>query len=107
MSSLTHSCHVFLPLPRPFEPSTFINLQADTQFSASMRSTCPNHLILPPLTTTETLSIPKRSKSSSLDFLSFSDTPDIHLIIIHSVLSSLFMSSTFIAHVSLPYIMTL
>src|SRR5687768_2897823 len=97
MSSLTHSCHVFLPLPRPFEPSTFINLQAETQFSASMRSTFPNHLILPRLTTTETLSISKRSKSSSLDFLSFSDTPDIHLII-RSVLSSLFMSSTFIAH---------
>jgi len=52
MSSITHSSHVFLPLPRPLEPSTSIALHADTQLSSLIRSTCPNHLSLLLLTTT-------------------------------------------------------
>ena len=105
MSSSTHSLHVFLGLPRPlpFILSTTIFLHADTQSSGCLRTTCPNHLSLPRLTTTETLSMSSRLNSSALAFLSLSLTPHIHLIIILSVLSSLCISSAFIAHVSLPY----
>ena len=62
MSSSTHSLHVFLGLPRPlpFILSTTIFLHADTQSSGCLRSTCPNHLSLPRLTTTETLSMSSR-----------------------------------------------
>src|SRR5271166_6279814 len=109
MSSSTHSLHVFLGLPRPlpFILSTTIFLHADTQSSGCLRSTCPNHLSLPRLTTTETLSMSSRLNSSALAFLSLSLTPHIHLIIILSVLSSLCISSAFIAHVSLRYTITL
>src|SRR5208282_4096062 len=105
MSSSTHSLHVFLGLPRPlpFILSTTIFLHADTQSSGCLRSTCPNHLFLTDTTTTETLSMSSRLNSSALAFLSLSLTPHIHLIIILSVLSSLCISSAFIAHVSLPY----
>src|SRR5664279_667540 len=102
MSFATHSFHVFLPLPLPFFPSTSILLHADTQSSVSLRSMCPNHLSLPWRTTSDTLTSPSLSRSSSLEFLSFSVTPHIHLIIILSALSSLCMSSTLIAHISLP-----
>ena len=49
MSSSTHCCHVFLglPLPTPLTLSTTMLLQADTQSSGSLRSTCPNHHNLP------------------------------------------------------------
>src|SRR5260221_5341569 len=41
ISSTTHSCHVFLPLPLPFSPSTTVSLHAATQSSLFLRSTCP------------------------------------------------------------------
>src|SRR5664279_2645729 len=100
MSSATHSFQVFLPLP--LFSSTSIFLHADTQSSVSLCSTCPNDLKLPWHTMSDTLTIPNLSRSSSLEFLSFSVTPHIHLIIILSALSIRCMSSTFIAHVSLP-----
>src|SRR6266536_1190 len=106
MSSTTHSCHVFLPLPLPFSPSTAISLHAATQSSLFLRSTCPNHLNLPRRTTSNTHSIPNRLNNSSFVFLSFNVTPHIHLTIILSAFSNLRTSSTFIAHVSLPYTIT-
>ena len=67
-------------------------------------STCPNHLNLPRLTTSSTLCTPKRLYKSTLRFLSFSDTPHIHLTIIRSVLSRLCRFAFFIAQVSVPYV---
>src|SRR5258706_904226 len=107
MSTCTHSCQVLLPLPLPLTPSTTKPLHADTQSVGSLRSTCPYHLSLPRLTTSEIPSMPKRLNNSSLLFLSRSGIPHINLAIIHSVRLSLCMSSAFIAHVSLPYIKTL
>ena len=109
MSSSTHCRHVFLGLlrPLPFTLSTTMLLHADTQLSGCLRSTCQNHLNLPRLTTSETYSVSSRLNSSSLAFLSLSFTSHIHLIIILSLLSSLRISSAFIAHVSLPYTITL
>src|SRR5208282_3000373 len=109
ISSSTHYRHVFLGLPRPlpFTLSTTICLHAETQSSGCLRSTCPNHLSLPHLTTTETHSMSSRLNSSAFAFLSLSLTPHIHVIIILSVLSSLCISSAFIAHDSLPYTITL
>src|SRR5258706_9136641 len=82
MSSCTHSCQVFLPLPLPLTPSTTKLLHADTQSVGSLRSTCPYHLSLPRLTTSEIPSMPKRLNNSSLLFLSRSVTPHINLTII-------------------------
>ena len=48
LSSFTHSLQVFLPLPAHLTPATTTFLQADTQSSPLLRSTCPNHLNLPP-----------------------------------------------------------
>ena len=108
MSSLTHRSHVFLLPPWPLAPSTTNLLQEDTQSSTLLRSRCPNHLNLPRLTTSATqLIIPRRLHKSSLHFLSFKDTPHIHLTIIRSVLSKLLISSAFTAQVSVPYIKTL
>ena len=87
ISSFTHSCQVFLPLPAHLTPATTPFLQADTQSSPLLRSTCPNYLNLPHLTTFATLWIPKRLYKSSLRFLSFRDTPHIHLTIMRSALS--------------------
>src|SRR5258706_4564097 len=64
MSSCTHSCQVFLPLPLPLTPSTTKLLHADTQSVGSLRSTCPYHLSLPRVTTSEIPSMPKRLNSS-------------------------------------------
>src|SRR5664279_2950214 len=100
MSFATHSFQVFLSLPLPLFPSTSIFLHSDTQSSVSLRFTCPNHLNLPWRTLSDTLTIPSLSRSSSLEFLSFSVTPHIHLIIILSALPNLCMSSAFIALVS-------
>ena len=50
---------------------------------------------------------PKRLDKSTLRFLSFRDTPHIHLTIIRSVLSKLCRFATFIAQVSVPYVHTL
>src|SRR2546425_9269094 len=109
MSFVTHSIHVFLLLlPFFFTPPTTSNfMHLDTQSSASLRSTCQNHLSLPRLTTPSTPSIPSLSLSSSLGLLSFKVTPDIHLTMVFSVLTSLCISSFFIGQVSLPYTSTL
>src|SRR5260221_632199 len=64
----THSCHVFLPLPLPFSPSTTTSLHAATQSSLFLRSICPNHLNLPRRTTSNTHSIPNRPNNSSFVF---------------------------------------
>src|SRR4051812_32300766 len=82
-------------------------LHLETQSSAFLRSTCPYHLNQPRLATLSILSIPKPCLSSSRVLLSFRVTPDIHLIILFSVLRSLCISTTFIAQVSLPYTSTL
>ena len=60
VSSFTHSLHVFLPRPTYLTPATTTFLQADTQSSPFLRSTCPNHLNLPCLTTFATLWMPQR-----------------------------------------------
>ena len=57
MSSSTHSHQVFLFQPLHLTPATSTFLQADTQSSTLLRSRCPNHLNLPRLTTSTTLSI--------------------------------------------------
>src|SRR5664279_3966297 len=98
MSSATHSFQVFLPLPPPLFPSTSIFLHADTHHLYLYAPRVQTILISP--------SVLCLSRSSSLEFLSFSVTPHIHLIIILCALSSLCMCSAFIAHVSLPYIIT-
>src|SRR3989441_12137485 len=107
MSFVTHSIHVFLLLPFLTPPTTSKFLQLETQSSASLHSTCPNHLSLPCLTTLSTPTIPSPCLSSSLDLLYFRVTPDIHLTMLFSVLTSLCISSFFIGKVSLPYTSTL
>ena len=104
MSLSTHSFQVFLFLPLHLAPATSTFLQPDTQSSTLLRSTCPNHLNLPRLTTSATLSTPKRLYKSTLHFLSFNDTLHIHLTIICSVLSRLCRFAFFIAQVSVPYV---
>src|SRR5271169_775689 len=96
MSSNTQSYSVFFGLPLPLTPVTFNSLQAATQSFGSLRSTCPNHINLRRLTTSDTSSMPKLFLNSTADFLSFSDTPHMHHIIILSVLSNFGISSTFI-----------
>src|SRR5664279_6520989 len=107
MSFLTHSLHVFLLLPFRLTPSTSRSLQADSQSSGLLRSRWPNHLSLPRLTTFDTASTSKRLCNSTLDILFFRVTPHIHLTIIFSALSNLYISSTLTGHVSLPYTKTL
>src|SRR6266496_4618943 len=46
MSPFTHSHQDFFSLPRNLDPTTVIDLQADTQSDAFLRSMCPNHLSL-------------------------------------------------------------
>src|SRR2546425_290524 len=89
MTVVTHSIHVFLPLPFLMPPTTSNFLHLLTQSSAFSRSRCPYHLSRPRLTTLSTLSIPKSCLSSSPVLLSFRVTPDIHLTILFSVLRSL------------------
>src|SRR5438876_10199266 len=107
MPSFTHSIHVFLGLPFLTPPNTSNFLHLETQSPAALRSTCPNHLSLPRLTTLSSPTIPSLLLSSSLDLLPFRVTPDIHLTMLFSVLASLCISSTFIGQVSLPYTSTL
>ena len=108
ISSFTHSLKSSCPYPPAhLNPATSTFLQADTQSSPLLRSTCPNHLNLPRLTTSATLWTLKRLYKSTLRFLSFSDTPHIHLTIICSVLSRLCRFATFIAQVSVSYVNTL
>src|SRR3989441_3573123 len=106
MSSFTNSIHVFLGLPFLTLPTISKFLHLETQSPASLRSTCPNHLSLPRLITLSTPTIPSPRLSSSLDLLSFTVTPHIHLTMLFSVLTSLFISTTFIGQVSLPYAIT-
>src|SRR6184192_3262153 len=107
MFIVTHSIHVFLPLPLLMPPTTSKFLHLLTQSSPFLRFTCPYHLSRPRLTTLSTLSISKPCLSSSHVLLSFRVTPDIHLTILFSVLRSLCISTTFIAQVWLPYTSTL
>jgi len=107
ISSSTHSIQVCLPLPLRLAPATDITLHFDTQSSALLRSTCPNHRSVLRTTRSATPTIPNRSNNSCELFLSFSDTPHIHLTIILSVLSNCCVSVTFNAQVSLPYTITL
>src|SRR5580692_11340772 len=58
MSSFTHSNQVFLGLPLPTLPSTFKSSMHFLTHSSPFHSTCPNHLSLPRLTTSDTQSIP-------------------------------------------------
>ena len=62
---------------------------------------------LPCLTTSATHWIPRRLHKSSQCFLSFKDTPHIHLTIIRSALFRLFRFSAFIAQASVSYVKTL
>jgi len=91
-----HSSHVFLPLPILVELDTCNFLQEGTQSSLPFRSRCPNHLSWPRLTTSATFSTPNRLYNLSLDILFFRlrPTPQIHLTIICSVLSSLGLFSS-------------
>src|SRR3989441_9359796 len=101
MSFATHSIHVFLGLPFLTPPTTSKFLHLETQSPASSRSTCPNHLSLPRLTTLSTPTIPSPHLSSSLDLLSSRVTPDIHLTLLFSVLTCLCISFTFIGQVTI------
>jgi len=104
-SQLTHIHHVFLGLP--LLPGSFIFLQADIQTSSSLRSTCPDHLSRPLLTTSKTSPTPSRIIKFYALILSCSETSHIHLAIALSTVSSWLTSSTSIAQVSLPYNSTL
>ena len=73
MLSFTQSLQVFLPLSTHLTPAT-TTLQADIQSSTPQCSKCPNHIILPRLTTSATLSTP-------IDLLSSNEIPQIHLTI--------------------------
>src|SRR5206468_9652776 len=106
MSSFTHFIHVFLFPPFLTPPPTSKCLHLETQLSASLRSTCPNHLSLPRLTTLSTLSIPNPRLRSSLFLLSFRVTPEIHLSIQFSILISFCISTAFVSQVSVPYTST-
>ena len=106
-SCRTHSPHVFLSLPLHFAPTTSKSLQVDTQSLLPLRSTCPNHLNLPCLTTSVTASTFKRLFKSLLDILLLRLVPHIHLTIMCSVHSSRCISSAFTGQVSLPYTRTL
>ena len=69
ISFFTYSLQVFLPLPAHLTSVITTFLQADTQSSPFLRSTCPNKLNLPCLTTSATRSTPKRLYKSTLHFL--------------------------------------
>ena len=58
---------------------------------------------LPRLTISAILCTPRRLYKFTLRFLSFSDTPHIHLTIIRSVLSRLCRFAFFVAQVAVPY----
>src|SRR5260221_11543874 len=53
ISSTTHSCHVFLPLPLPFSPSTTTSLHAATQSSLFLCSTISIYHVVPHQTHTQ------------------------------------------------------
>src|SRR5437867_3710529 len=110
MSSFTHFIHVFLFPPFPTPPTTSKRRHSETQSSAPLRSTCPNHLSLPRLTTLSTLSIPKPFLRSLVLLLSFSVTPDIYLTMLFSVLTIAYQppsSAKFRYHTQAPSVHTL
>ena len=111
----TKQFHVILHTPSPchpapahtFHPATSISLQDDTNHShyhsqdAQFISICN---ALPHQPHTE---YPEGCRhKSSLRFLSFKDTPHIHLTVIKlcSVFTRLFKFSAFISQVSVPYV---
>ena len=108
ISSFTHS-QSFCPYPHisPLPPPHFYRLTPNylhsyvphAQTTSTPQSTTPHHL-------SHALN-PKRLYKSTLRFLSFSDTPHIHLTIIRSVLSRLGRFAFFIAQVSVLYVYTL
>src|SRR5580692_3086279 len=104
---ITHSNQVFLGLPLPALSSTFKSSMHFLTHSSPFRSTCPNHLSLPRLTTSDTQSIPSLLLSSSFNRCFFLETPHTGRIILASVLINFCVSSTLIANVSLPYTITL
>ena len=75
-----HTISTSLPAPvHTFHPCHHhITIQADIQLSTPQCSKCPNHIILPRLTTLATLWTPIES---TLRLLSSNDTPHIHLTI--------------------------
>lgn len=105
MSLLTQLLHVFLRAPLPTTSVTFILVHLFTQSFSSFRSTCPNHLNHTLWILASTHSMPKRFNSSSLRFLSFSDTLHAHHSYHHPL--NLFRFSAFIAHVLIAYTNTL
>src|SRR5213083_594540 len=107
MSSFTHFIHVFLFPPFPTPPTTSKRRHSETQSSASIRSTCPNHPSLPRLTTLSTLSIPKPFLRSLVLPPSPSATPDIHPTMLFSAPTSPRIPSLLIGHVSPPHTSTL
>ena len=88
-------------MPWHFAPTISKCLQEDTQSLLPLRSTCPNHLNLPCLTTTVTASTFKRLFKSSLDILLLRLVPHIHLTIMRSVLFSRCISSAFTDQVNI------
>ena len=72
----TQLIHIFLPLHAHLTPATTTFLQADTQSSSLLRSTCSNHLNLPHLI--HALNLQKTVQIHSA-LPSFSDTSHIHL----------------------------
>jgi len=75
-----HTISTSLPAPVPTSHPCHhrITTQADIQSSTPQCSKYPNHIILPRLTTSATLSTPIES---TLRLLSSNDTPQIHLTI--------------------------
>ena len=110
ISSSTHSFQVFLFLPLHLTPATSI---------PSFYRPTPNHphSYAPDVQTTSICHVsphpphsvytPEWLYKSTLRCLAFSDTPHIHLTIIHSILSRLCRFIFFIAQVSVPYVNTL
>ena len=92
-----------LPASTHLTPATTTFLQADTQSSPLLRSTCPNHLNLPRFTTSATLSAPKRLYKSTLGFLPRHPAYPSH----HHSFRPLQASQICILHRPVPYVNTL
>ena len=106
ISSPNTSLHLFLGLPFTPLPSTYSVSILFNQHNSSLLSTWPNHLSLFCHITSATSSIASMLLTHSLLFLSLKLTPAIHLNILISLLCIFLISSTFFAHVSLPYNIT-
>ena len=106
-SVLITYCHVFLGLPLGFVLETTISLHLLIQLSPFILSKWPNHLNLLAWITSLMLWMPSLLLSSSELFLSFKLVLHIQRIILISFLSKRSRSSSFTAHVSLLYNITL